>query len=57
MDLSKKFNKNKNTIRRILLRNNVKLRTYEENKNARRNLLPSVKTDAPRELCNHLDND
>lgn len=57
MDLSKKFNKNKSTIRRILLRNNVKLRTYEENKNARRNLLPSVKTDAPRELCNHLDND
>lgn len=38
VDISKKFNKNKSTIRRILLRNNIKLRTFKETKNLGRNL-------------------
>ena len=38
IDIGKKFNKNKSTIRRILLRNNNKLRTFEETKNLGRNL-------------------
>ena len=38
VDIGKKFNKNKSTIRRILLRNNIKLRTLEETKNLGRNL-------------------
>ena len=38
IDIGKKFNKNKSTIRRILLRNNIKLRTFEETKNLGRNL-------------------
>lgn len=37
-DIGKKFNKNKSTIRRILIRNNIKLRTKEETKNLGRNL-------------------
>lgn len=38
VDISRKFNKNKSTVRRILLRNNVKLRTFKETKNLGRNL-------------------
>ena len=38
IDIGKKFNKNKSTIRRILLRNNIKLRTFRETKNLGRNL-------------------
>ena len=38
VDIGKKFNKNKSTIRRILLRNNIKLRTFKETKNLGRNL-------------------
>ena len=38
VDISKKFNKNKSTIRRVLLRNNIKLRTFKETKNLGRNL-------------------
>ena len=38
IDIGRKFNKNKSTIRRILLRNNIKLRTCEETKNLGRNL-------------------
>ena len=38
IDIGKKFSKNKSTIRRILLRNNIKLRTFEETKNLGRNL-------------------
>lgn len=38
IDISKKFNKNKSTIRRILLRNNIELRTFKETKNLGRNL-------------------
>ena len=38
IDIGRKFNKNKSTIRRILLRNNIKLRTFEETKNLGRNL-------------------
>lgn len=38
IDIGKKFNKNKSTIRRILLRNNIKLRTFKETKNLGRNL-------------------
>lgn len=38
VEIGKKFNKNKSTIRRILIRNNIKLRTFEETKNLGRNL-------------------
>lgn len=38
VDLGKKFNKNKSTIRRILKRNGVKLRTFKETKALGRNL-------------------
>lgn len=38
IEIGNKFNKNKSTIRRILLRNNIKLRTYKETKNLGRNL-------------------
>lgn len=38
MDISRKFNRDKSTIRRVLLRNDIKLRTYKENKNLGRNL-------------------
>ena len=38
VDIGRKFNKNKSTIRRILLRNNIKLRTFKETKNLGRNL-------------------
>lgn len=38
VEISNKFNKNKSTIRRILIRNNVKLRTFKETKNLGRNL-------------------
>lgn len=38
IDIGKKFNRNKSTIRRILLRNNIKLRTFKETKNLGRNL-------------------
>lgn len=38
IDIGRKFSKNKSTIRRILLRNNIKLRTFEETKNLGRNL-------------------
>lgn len=38
IDIGRKFNKNKSTIRKILLRNNIKLRTFEETKNLGRNL-------------------
>lgn len=38
VDIGRKFKKNKSTIRRILLRNQVTLRTVEETKNLGRNL-------------------
>lgn len=38
MDISRKFNKNKSTIRRVLLRNNIELRTSKESKNLGRDL-------------------
>ena len=38
VDIGKKFNRNKSTIRGVLLRNNIKLRTFEETKNLGRNL-------------------
>ena len=38
VEIGNKFNKNKSTIRRILLRNNIKLRTFKEIKNLGRNL-------------------
>lgn len=49
VEIGNKFNKNKSTIRRILLRNNIKLRTFKETKNLGRNL-PTLYS-APRELC------
>lgn len=38
VDIGKKFNRNKSTIRGVLLRNNIKLRTFKETKNLGRNL-------------------
>ena len=38
VEICNKFNKNKSTIRRILLRNNIKLRAYRETKNLGRDL-------------------
>lgn len=38
VEIGKKFNINKSTTRRILLRNNIKLRTFKETKNLGRNL-------------------
>ncbi len=38
IDIGKKFNINKSTVRRILIRNNIKLRTFKETKNLGRNL-------------------
>lgn len=38
VEIGYKFNKNKSTIRRILLRNNIKTRTFRETKNLGRNL-------------------
>lgn len=37
VDIGKKFNRNKSTIRGVLLRNNIKLRTFKETKNLGRN--------------------
>lgn len=36
MDICRKFNINKSTVRRILLRNNIKLRSRKKNKNSKR---------------------
>lgn len=41
VEIGNKFNRDKSTIRRILLRNNIKLRTFKETKNLGRNL-PSL---------------
>lgn len=41
VDIGKQFNKNKSTIRRILLRNSIELRTFKETKNLKRNLSTS----------------
>ena len=38
IDIARQFNKEKGTIRRILLRNNIKLRSFKETKNLKRNL-------------------
>ena len=38
VDIGKKFNKDKSTIRRILNRNGIRLRTFKETKNLGRNL-------------------
>ena len=38
IDIGRKFNKDKSTIRRILLRNNIKLRSFKETRNLGRNL-------------------
>lgn len=38
IDISKKFNINKSVIRQILKRNGIKLRTFKETKNLKRNL-------------------
>lgn len=38
VDIGKKFGKNKSTIRRILLRNDIKLRAFKETKNLGRDL-------------------
>lgn len=38
VETGNKFNRNKSTIRRILLRNNINLRTFKETKNLGRNL-------------------
>lgn len=38
VEIGNKFNRNKSTIRRILLRNNINLRTFKETKNLGRNL-------------------
>lgn len=37
MDISRKFKVNKSTVRRVLLRNNIKLRHCSKNKNSERN--------------------
>lgn len=37
MDICREFNINKSTVRRILLRNNIKLRSRRKNKNSERN--------------------
>lgn len=56
VDIGKQFNKNKSTIRRILLRNNIELRTFKETKNLKRNLSTSNLLDAPREFCSQCSN-
>lgn len=38
VEIGNKFNRNKSTIRRVLLRNNINLRTFNETKNLGRNL-------------------
>ena len=38
IDISKKFGINKSTVIRVLKRNNIKLRTFKETKNLKRNL-------------------
>lgn len=38
LDIGKRFNINKSCVRRILKRNNIKLRTFKETKNLKRNL-------------------
>lgn len=38
VEIGNKFNRNKSTIRRVLLRNNINLRTFKETKNLGRNL-------------------
>lgn len=43
MDICRKFNKDKGTVRKILLKNNIKLRTKQETNKLRRNLLTSEK--------------
>lgn len=43
MDICRKLNKDKGTVRKILTRNNIKLRTKQETNKLRRNLLTSKK--------------
>lgn len=50
MGICKEFNINKSTVRRILLRNNIKLRRRGKNKNSERNPQTLSKSD-PREFC------
>lgn len=49
LDIGRHFNINKSTVRRVLLRYNIKLRSLKETKNLRRNL-PTL-NNAPRESC------
>lgn len=49
MDICRKLNVDKGTVRKILLKNNIKLRTKQETNKLRRNLLAS--NDVPREFC------
>ena len=43
MDICRKLNKDKGTVRKILIKNNIKLRTKQETNKLRRNLLTSKK--------------
>lgn len=51
MDICKKVNKDKGTIRKVLIKNNIKLRTKQETNKLRRNLL-ALHSNVPRESCN-----
>lgn len=51
VEIGNKFNRNKSTIRRVLLRNNINLRTFKETKNLGRNLPTLQRYNAPRESC------
>ena len=50
IDIGRKFNKNKSTIRRILLRNNIKLRTLKRLKTWEE-ISQHYNSNAPREFC------
>lgn len=53
MDICRQFDINKSTVRRIILRNNIELRSRKKNKNSERNPQTLEQSD-PREFCTCL---
>lgn len=56
MEICRKFNRDKGTVRKVLRKYGIKLRNKKETKNMRRNLSSLSEDNAPRESCNCLVN-
>lgn len=51
VDIGRRFNINKSTVRRILLRNNIEIRPWKESRNLKRNPSALNNISDPRESC------